>query len=166
MKILTLLLFFSTQLFAEDLPNHYSLKVIDAAHHLAEVQIKFNAVNDKTFEVKLPVWRSGRYEILDLSKTIRYFSATDSENKPLNWHKTNKNSWNIALEKPGSVIIKYQVYANELKKRVSHIDQTHAFIDASGVFMFNQSQRGKALTVKLDVAESWQSRSGLSSIGD
>ncbi len=159
------LLIIPTTSFAQDhqdqAPISYQLTVTDAKHHLANVSITFADVGTKTLTVKLPVWRSGRYEILNLSKNINQFSAQDSSGQALTWNKTDKNSWKLFLKQPGDVTINYQVYANTLKYRVAHVDETHAFLDASGVFMFAPAMRDLPLTVNLDVPEAWQSRSGL-----
>ncbi len=146
--------------------NNYTLTITDAKHHLANVEVTFKDVRTKAFTVKLPVWRSGRYEILDLSANIRDFQAFDASGKSLTWQQDDKNSWRIFVNTPDTVKVTYQIYANQLRDRVSHIDETHAFLDASGVFMYSPSQRDKALTVKLVVPKKWQSVSGMDSIGE
>ncbi len=157
----------SQVLFAENkAPIQYHLEVTDAAHHLAEVSVIFPQVQTRTLEVKLPVWRSGRYEILDLSKAISDFSASHSNGQKINWEKTDKNTWKLLLNQPGPIQIKYQVYANTLKQRVIHIDPTHAYLDASGVFMFAPAYRDQPLRVSLEVPEDWRSRSGMEKIGE
>ena len=144
--------------------NEYTLTITDAKHHLAKVETIFKNIETKSLTVKLPVWRSGRYEILDLSKNIRDFQAFDASGNPLTWQQDDKNSWRVFVNTPGYVKIAYQIYANQLRDRVSHIDETHAYLDASGVFMYSPSQRNKALTVKLNVPAKWRSVSGMNSI--
>lgn len=165
-RILTFcFLTFSGFVFAQNSqPIKYQLNVTDAKHHLANVSITFPNVGSKTLAVKLPLWRSGRYEILNLSKNINQFSAHDASGQALTWHKTDKNSWQLFLQQPGDVTINYQVYANTLKYRVAHIDETHAYLDASGVFMFAPALRQQPLTVSLTVPEPWQSRSGMDQV--
>lgn len=160
------LLSFTPLVLADMKPNKYTLTITDANQHLADVVVEFSGVKTKAFEVKLPVWRSGRYEILDLAKNIRYFSVLDANGKELTWHKKDKNSWKIFVNTPDVVKVKYQIYANQLRDRVSHIDETHAFLDASGVFVYSESQRDKALTVKLNVPSAWKSVSGMDTIGE
>ncbi len=158
--LLTLLLSTLTSRAQQD-PVSYQFKVTDAAHHLAEVSVTFPQVDSKTFDVKLPVWRSGRYEILDLSKNISHFSAHDSNGQAIKWHKTDKNTWQLLPKQAGDITIKYQAYANHLRERVVHIDTTHAYLDASGIFVFAPSYRAHPLTVDLKVPAGWQSRSGM-----
>jgi predicted metalloprotease with PDZ domain len=159
--VLLIICFFSSQLHAND----YTLTITDANHHLADVEIIFKNVETKSFSVKLPVWRTGRYQILDLPSNIRDFEALDGHNKPLQFQKDDKNTWRILVNSPNIVKVKYQIYANLLRSRVSHIDETHAFLDATGVFMYSESQRDKPLTVKLNVPQDWRSVSGMESIG-
>lgn len=159
--ILLTLLSITPSSWAQHKPVSYQFKVTDAAHHLAVVGVTFPDVDQNTLEVKLPVWRSGRYEILDLSKNISDFSAHDNNGQTIEWHKTDKNTWQLQLKHPGDVTISYQAYANHLKERVVHIDTSHAYLDASGIFMFAPSYRDQPLTVDLNVPEGWQSRSGM-----
>ncbi|WP_223787128.1 M61 family metallopeptidase [Marinicella meishanensis] len=147
-------------------PINYQFTVTDARQHLGQVQITFPQVGTKTLLVQLPVWRSGRYEILNLSKHISQLTAEDAHGQAIEWDKTDKNSWKLWLKHPGAVTIKYQVYANMLRHRVAHIDDTHAFLDASGVFMFAPSLRDQPLTVQMHVPDGWVSRSGMATHGD
>ena len=79
--------------------------------------------------------------------------------------KINASTWRVHLNDPTSVKIDYQVYANELGKRARHIDDSHAFIDASGFFMFSESFRQEPVTVNLDVPKAWRSVSGMDNAG-
>ena len=160
--LIVFLTLISPQISAENSGSiDYQLNIIDSSHHLANVSITFPDVTTKTLQVKLPVWRSGRYEILDLSKAISSFSAQHENGQNIQWEKTDKNSWKLWLNQPGQVTVSYQIYANTLQQRVIHIDPTHAYLDASGVFMFSPSFRDQALSVSLDVPDNWQSRSGM-----
>lgn len=143
----------------------YELTVTDAAHHLAEVAVTFPNVTEKVLTVKLPVWRSGRYEILDLGKNLRDMSATQN-GESLSVTQMDKNTWKVFLKSPGTVTLSYEVYANMLRHRVAHIDNTHAFLDASGVFIYAPKFRDQTLTVSLNVAENWVSRSGMEQTND
>lgn len=165
--IVVILTLISSKLSAEiSQAIEYELNITDTSHHLANVTITYPNVTTKTLQVKLPVWRSGRYEILNLSKAVSAFSAQYANGQAINWEKIDKNSWKLFLNQPGPVSISYQIYANSLQQRVVHIDSTHAYLDASGVFMFSPSFREQELTVKLDVPNNWQSRSGLEKIAD
>ncbi|WP_345258709.1 M61 family metallopeptidase [Marinicella pacifica] len=145
---------------------HYEFSVANAAQHLGRVSMQIPLTAHKQLELKLPVWRTGRYEVLDLSKNITNFSAEDEQGQPLNWHKSDKNTWVIENPTQGPVNIHYLVYANMLRSRVAHIDDSHAFLDASGVFMFVTDLRSSPLSVTMKVPDHWRSRSGMHSPSD
>ncbi|WP_405629532.1 M61 family metallopeptidase [Pseudoalteromonas sp. Ld20] len=144
---------------------NYSLEITQPEHHLGNVSVAFPQTAQAHLDVKLPAWRTGRYEILNLANGVRFFQAKDDEGKALNWEKINASTWRVHLDEPTDVQIDYQVYANELGKRARHIDDSHAFIDASGFFMFSESFRQEPVTVTLDVPKAWRSVSGMDNAG-
>jgi predicted metalloprotease with PDZ domain len=143
---------------------NYSLKIAEPQHHLGNVSVEFPKTAQAHLDIKLPAWRSGRYEILNLANGVRYFSAKDDDGKVLKWEKIDHSTWRVHLNEPTEVNIDYQVYANELGKRARHIDDSHAFIDASGFFMFSESFRQEPVTVNLDVPKKWRSVSGMDNL--
>ncbi|WP_372762126.1 M61 family metallopeptidase [Pseudoalteromonas sp.] len=159
-KLLTLSLLAAcaTPVFAD---VNYSLSISQPEHHLGDVQVEFPKTAQAHLDVKLPAWRTGRYEILNLANGVRYFAAKNEQGEPLQWEKVDHSTWRIHLTEPTQVNIDYQVYANELGKRARHIDDSHAFIDASGFFMFSESFRQEPVTVNLQVPKAWRSVSGM-----
>ncbi|WP_228290886.1 M61 family metallopeptidase [Shewanella cyperi] len=143
----------------------YSIDLSAPEHHLARVEAHFPAVDGKDFKVNLPVWRTGRYQQLPLADGVRLFEARDSDGKLLPWQRTASGEWQISVASPTDVTVSYQLYANELELRVRHIDASHAFLDASGVFVYNPERRDEPLTVNLKVPKGWQSYSGMATGG-
>ena len=141
----------------------YHFSVENSSQHLGRVSIELPVMAEQRIEIKLPVWRSGRYEVLDLSKNITEFSARNKSGEALNWQKSDKNTWVIDNPDRQQLTVSYLVYANMLRYRVAHIDDSHAFLDASGVFMFVPALRQAPLMVTMDVPGHWQSRSGMTS---
>lgn len=144
---------------------NYSLSITEPEHHLGNVSVEFPKSAQAQLDIKLPAWRTGRYEILNLANGVRYFNAKDEDGKVLQWEKINASTWRVHLNEPTSVNIEYQVYANELGKRARHIDDSHAFIDASGFFMFSESFRQEPVKVELEVPKNWRSVSGMENAG-
>jgi predicted metalloprotease with PDZ domain len=139
----------------------YQLRISDAAHHLAEVSASFPAVTGNTLDVQMPIWRTGRYEVLNLSNGVRRFKAVNQQGEALPVLKTDKGTWRVQTHPNDKVTVSYELYANLLGERTRHIDDTHAYLDASGVFVYAAPYRGQPVAVKLDVPAGWQSRSGM-----
>ena len=140
---------------------NYALNISQPEHHLGDVNVEFPKTAQSYLDVKLPAWRTGRYEILNLANGVRYFKASDDEGNALKWEKIDHSTWRVHLNEPTQVNVDYQVYANELGKRARHIDDSHAFVDASGFFMFSESFRQEPVTVELNVPKAWRSVSGM-----
>ncbi|QXN26194.1 PDZ domain-containing protein [Shewanella putrefaciens] len=160
LSILVLSVLGSANVFAD---VDYKIDLSQPEHHLAKVSVAFPEAKAGEFNVNLPVWRTGKYQVLPLSDGVRLFRATDARGNALPWKRTASGEWQIVLDKPTSVTVNYQLYANELGQRVRHIDATHAYLDASGVFMYSPQFRADAVAVQLTVPENWQSYSGMSS---
>jgi predicted metalloprotease with PDZ domain len=139
----------------------YQLRITDAAHHLAEVSATFPAAAGATLDVHMPNWRTGRYEMLNLANGVRQFKAVNQNGEALPVAKTDKGTWRVQTRPGDQVKVTYELYANVLGERTRHIDDTHAYLDASGVFVYTDASRAQPVSVKLDVPAGWQSRSGM-----
>ncbi|MCK8045614.1 PDZ domain-containing protein [Shewanella sp. 1CM18E] len=141
----------------------YSIDLTSPEHHLAKVQVTFPETTADSLVVNLPVWRTGKYQVLPLADAVRSFTATDANGQVLPWSRTASGEWTVALTEPASVTVNYQLYANKLGQRVNHIDASHAFLDASGTFVYSPEFRNEAVNVSLKVPSSWKSYSGMDS---
>ena len=139
----------------------YQLRITDATQHLAEVRATFPAAAGAALDVQMPNWRTGRYQILNLANGVRMFKAVNARGETLPVAKTDKGTWRVQTRPGDAVTVSYEVYANVLGERTRHIDDTHAYLDASGVFVYAQPFRNEPVKVKLDVPAGWQSRSGM-----
>ncbi|BDM65216.1 peptidase M61 [Shewanella sp. NFH-SH190041] len=140
----------------------YEIDLTEPEHQLAQVKINFPQAEGQ-LTVNLPVWRTGKYQVLPLADGVRMFNALDEDGKPLTWQRTASGEWQISLPEPTEVEVRYQIHGDLLGKRVRHIDASHAYLDASGVFMYSPRFRDEPVTVDLDVPRGWKSYSGMAS---
>ncbi len=132
----------------------------NAEHHYANVTMTLPESVKKTVDLKLPTWRTGRYEILNLANGIREFSV---EGDSIAWQKIDKDTWRLTGDLKNGVEVSYQVYSNQLGYRTRHVDDSHAFLDASGVIMYTEESRDDKHTIQLTTPKNWRSVSGLTS---
>ncbi|WP_065188026.1 M61 family metallopeptidase [Shewanella woodyi] len=159
-SILTLSLLFSLSAQAE---VQYRIDLNQSQHHLAQVEVSFPQSSAEQLEVQLPVWRTGKYQVLPLADGVRFFTAKDNKGNVLPVTRTASGEWQVALSQPTSVSISYQLYLNKLGQRVGHIDASHAFLDASGTFVYSPEFRYEPIEVEMSVPSNWQSHSGMDS---
>ncbi|WP_108945951.1 M61 family metallopeptidase [Shewanella halifaxensis] len=142
---------------------NYAIDLTSPEHHLAKVEVTFPETTADTLVVNLPVWRTGKYQVLPLGDAVRRFVATDEKGQTLPWSRTASGEWTVKLSEPSAVTVNYQLYANKLGQRVNHIDASHAFLDASGTFVYSPEFRQEPINVALKVPNSWKSYSGMPS---
>ncbi|MCG9754090.1 PDZ domain-containing protein [Shewanella insulae] len=140
---------------------NYRIDLTQPQHHLAKVEVAFPRSDAKQLTVNLPVWRTGKYQVLPLGDAVRHFRAEDESGKALEWQRSASGEWQVKLTQPTKVKVSYQLYANSLGQRVSHVDGSHAYLDASGVFVYSPDFRDQPVTVSLKVPDAWRSYSGM-----
>ncbi|WP_417347331.1 M61 family metallopeptidase [Ferrimonas sp.] len=139
----------------------YGVELTQPQHHLATITAEFPRQQAGNFEFQLPDWRTGRYQLLPLADGIRRLEVTDADGHPLPVIKVNRSRWAVTLTEATKVSVRYQLYANELGDRTRHIDDSHAYLDASATFVYSPELRDQPVSVSLSVPGSWRSVSGM-----
>lgn len=147
---------------AQSVTIEYKLSMPVPSNHLFEVEMTLSDISDKDdyIDFVLPVWRPGRYLIFDFAGGVQNFSASSNQNN-LKWHKTDKTTWRVNREKNNSVRISYKVYANDFNNRTRGLDDEHAFVDGTSVFMYVEKYRANPLTLTVIPYQNWQVTTGL-----
>jgi len=139
----------------------YTIDLENPSTQTCEITMTVRGWKGDTLDVHLPVWRPGRYEILDPAGTIRSIAATDGRGKQLPFEKTAKSSWRITTQGNSVIRVKYTLYANALNNRTRHIDDTHAFLSGSTVFLFVHELRNAPIELAVNAPEGWEVATGL-----
>lgn len=129
-------------------------------HHLAQITIAHPKTSSQELLFRFPNWRTGKYKILDLANGIRDFTAKTADGETLPWQKIDKSTWQVSANQQ-AVTISYQLYANQLGGRTRHIDDSHAFIDATSAIFYTKESRPLTHVVDLKVPVEWRSVSGM-----
>ena len=163
MKKFFLLLFATATALAQTPTIQYKLGMSQPWTHLFEVEVSYSGLprSGETFDLLLPVWRSGRYVVFDFAGDVQEFSAQDGKGSPLGWEKTDKMSWRIRKGSSTTVTATYKVYANEVNQRTKEMNDQGAFLDGSAVFMYADKYRGLPLTLTVTPYRDWHVTTGL-----
>src|SRR6185436_2180059 len=102
--------------------------------------MRIRGVGPGPLEVALPVWRQGKYSVINPASTIRSVSAQSETGKTLAIEKIDKTTWRIEPVGAAEVVVNYTVYANSLNDRTRHVDDTHAFLSGASVFLYVPSR--------------------------
>ncbi|WP_131539802.1 M61 family metallopeptidase [Pedobacter nototheniae] len=122
--------------------------------HYAEVQMNISGLAKDYVDVKMPVWTPGSYLVREFEKSVENFKATAS-GKALRVEKVRKNAWRIYSAKASDIKINYRVYAFEISVRTPFIDESHAFLSPTGIFMHPDGMIKSPSTVKIIPFNTW-----------
>jgi predicted metalloprotease with PDZ domain len=122
--------------------------------HYAEVEMNISGLNKEYVDVKMPVWAPGSYLVREFAKQVEGFNAS-AAGKSLKFEKVRKNIWRVHLAKAAAVKINYRVYAFEISVRTPFIDDTHAFLSSTGIFMYPEGMLHLPSTVKIVPFKGW-----------
>ena len=122
--------------------------------HYADVQMNISGLAKDYIDVKMPVWTPGSYLVREFEKSVEGFTASAS-GKALRVEKVRKNTWRVFSAKASNVKINYSIYAFEISVRTPFIDESHAFLSPTGIFMHPDGMIKSPSTVKIIPFTTW-----------
>jgi predicted metalloprotease with PDZ domain len=114
-------------------PLHYSIRPLNPAAHLFEVELAIAAPDPDGQRLALPAWIPGSYMIRDFARNIVNIAARTA-NGDARLTKLDKQTWQLEPIQQ-AVTLTYQVYAWDLSVRAAHLDQRHAYFNGTSVFL-------------------------------
>jgi predicted metalloprotease with PDZ domain len=144
----------------------YQLGMSQPHTHLFEVEITLDglAKSERTIDFIMPVWRSGRYVIFDFAGGVQEFAAEANGGAALSWRKIDKSTWRVENNGSAKVVVRYKVFANEFGQRTRGLNDRHAFVDGSAVFMYVEKFRRLPLTLQVIPFADWHVTTGLEAV--
>lgn len=141
----------------------YTVSLTEPHRQLVDITMRIDGVDSPTIDIALPTWRPGRYVILDMAGSIHGVKAFgDGRSLPL--EKIDKSTWRVTTLGASSVEFQYRIYANSINDRTRYVDDTHAFLDGSAVFMYIQERRDEPVRVTIQAPDDWRVATGLESL--
>ncbi|WP_316791110.1 M61 family metallopeptidase [Pedobacter frigoris] len=123
--------------------------------HYVEMEMNISGLTKDYIDVKMPVWAPGSYLVREFARNIEGFTAS-ANGKPVRFEKVRKNAWRIYSAKAANVKINYRVYAFEVSVRTSFIDDSHAFLSSTGIFLYPDGMLKQPSTVKIKPFKGWK----------
>lgn len=128
---------------------------------MVTIELHIPPVKGESIDFHLPTWRPGKYLVIDPAGTVRDVTAQTGDGRALTIEKFRKSAWRIEPNPNAPVVVRYRIYANSLGDRTRHVDDTHAFLSGSSVFLFAEALRDAPLEVAIDAPQGWKIASGL-----
>jgi len=145
-------------------PIEYTVSLRSPQTQTVEIGMRVRNVASTFLDLALPVWRTGRYAVINPAGTVSRVRAQRPEGKALSISKLDKTTWRVQTEGCTEVEIRYSVYANSLADRTRHVDDTHAFLSGATVFFYVPDRRGDPVSVQIEAPEKWNLACGLEAV--
>ena len=138
----------------------YTIDCDNSQQHFIKIKVQFPVDENKTI-IHLPSWRPGRYELGNFSKNIKNFKVFNDQNKAVNFHKINKDSWEISSNETKYIKIEYQYYANELNAGSSYFNENQLYVNPVNCFLYAEGKEQFPISLKLNIQENYTIASSL-----
>ena len=145
-------------------PIEYIVSLHAPQTQTVEICMRVRNVVSPTLDLALPVWRTGRYAVINPAGTVNCVRAQSTGGKTLPISKLDKTTWRVQTGGCPEIQIRYSVFANSLADRTRHVDDTHAFLSGATVFFYVPDRRHDLLSVRIEAPEGWNLSCGLDSV--
>lgn len=149
-----LFLSMSSTLFAQNKID-FEISFNEPQAHYVEVEMNISGIKSKYIDLKMPVWTPGSYLIREFSKNVEGFRVVNSKGQELQSEKISKNTWRLNTTNSDMVKVNYRVYSFEISVRTSFVDESHAFLSPTGVFMYPDGQLKLASEIVIKPYKNW-----------
>ncbi|MFT7204332.1 MAG: putative metalloprotease with PDZ domain [Algoriphagus sp.] len=108
---------------------NYHIKSTKPTTQFIQIELSIYLASPQKLSLQLPAWRPGRYQIADYAKNIRYFSVTDTNDSLIPFEKSQKNLWEISVQNPTTILIRYDYYAAKMDAGSCWVDETQIYLN-------------------------------------
>ncbi len=144
----------------------YILGNKNSHQHHVNIKIEFDLVEPGTFELQLPSWRPGRYELGNFAKNILHFSVKNESGNELKYEKITKDLWKVVVNTKTKLIVEYVYYAAELNAGSTYVNDAQLYVNPVNCCMYNPLRINEEINLKVDVQKNYTVAIGLNVIGE
>jgi predicted metalloprotease with PDZ domain len=140
----------------------YTVDVRDGGRHRARVTMRVPRAASP-LELAMPIWTPGAYEVRTWGRNVSALAAVDDESgRAVEARRTGPSTFRVSGHAPGATVrVSYEVYAPSLTDDGSHIDEGHALLNGTSMFLFARGRERAVHRVVVVAPEGWRVASAL-----
>lgn len=136
-----------------------------AENRTIKVAMTFDAAGAEPVLLSLPAWTPGAYEISNFAKSVLDFEAS-SNGRPLDWDKTDYDTWRIQPSGGRSVRVTFGFRADSLDNAMSWATPNFLLFNGTNIFLFPEGQGFDfKSTVSVKTETGWNIATGMKAAG-
>jgi predicted metalloprotease with PDZ domain len=138
----------------------YRLEIPAPAQQWVHVTMTVARPQGRRSEVAMPAWTPGSYLVRDHARHVDGVVARDLHGRSLPLQRVDKQTWRVE-HGAGGFTLSYRVFADQPGVRTSFVDDRHATLNGSSIFMYLVKGTERAATVALALPPGWQAHTAL-----
>ena len=143
----------------------YSFSIEES--HKQYVKIRVDFPSSVAFnEIKIPVWRPGRYEIGNFAKNIKDFNIFNEKGRRVPFFKKNNSTWVLKESSNNSLRVEYLYYAKDLNAGSTYLDDHLLYVNPVNCCIYVDELYDFKSQIKLNIPKSWKIATGLQKKGN
>lgn len=133
------------------------------APHLHKIRVEIHLPSEASgdFELLLPKWRPGRYELAPYAENISDVSARDASGASLPIKKLAYNHWSVNISSSFPTVFTYSYYATDRSAGGSFFSHDHISINGVNLFMYAPGRISQPCEVELRLPDGYKVSCGL-----
>ena len=125
------------------------------------VAMRFATTGATPVLLSMPAWTPGAYEISNFARYVSNFAATAGD-RPLDWDKTDHDTWRITGASGRRVTVTFDVHADTLDNAMAWTRPDFAMFNGTTVFLYPEGRGFNfAATVRVEAPTSWLVATGM-----
>lgn len=134
---------------------NFKISFTEPQAHYVDVEMTIDNIKKEDITLKMPVWAPGSYLIREFAKNVESFDVK-ANGAPVAFEKVSKNAWKVLAKGKKSITVNYRVYCFEVSVRTSFVDDSHAFLSSTGIFMYPEGGISQPSVVTVVPYKGWK----------
>lgn len=137
----------------------FTVKMENPEEHRFQIAVQTTIDGNAAFV--MPVWTPGYYQKMDFAQYVSNFSAKDEAGRPLQWKKTDAETWTVTAARPTKVTLAYEVLATKAFVASSYLGTDRAYLIPGALFLYPEGKIKHSSVVKVYPINNWTIATGL-----
>lgn len=142
----------------------YTITPDSPLKHLLNIILEVDTKDKLFIDLKLPIWRPGRYEAANYSKNIQKIKFTDIYGTQLSYIKLNASTWRIKANNK-NIIAHYSYYAHQMDAGNSWYSEDQLYINFVNCMLYSEDHLNEPHYVQIDLPNNYNIACGLKKSG-
>ncbi len=131
-------------------PVSYSVSFGNAAHHEAEIVVRFTGELSDPLEVRMSVASPGRYARMNFARNVYNFTAFDGRGRELTITRPDPHRWNVSGH-DGTVEVRYTLFGDQADGTFAGIDASHAHLNMPAAFAWAKGMDDRPIAIEFEI---------------